>query len=83
MTTGRIGYNFDVGSVTWRTGAAQTIPKSVAAKWIEKLNKDKLYMREDLHVQHQSIKYTVRLARYEENHTWRLDPNAILFVEAA
>ena len=75
----RVGYNFDNNKVTWNT--ARPIPNAVAEKWIIKLHKDDLYMKQGLNVQHKGIKYTVYLSRYETDGTWQLVPDGILFVQ--
>jgi len=75
----RVGYNFDDNKVTWNT--ARPIPNSVAKKWITKLHKDDLYMKQGLNVQHKGIKYKVYLSRYETDGTWQLLPDGILFVQ--
>lgn len=75
----RVGYNFDNNKVTWNT--ARPIPNSVAEKWITKLHKDDLYMKQGLKVQHKGIKYKVYLCRYETDGTWQLVPDGILFVQ--
>jgi len=75
----RVGYNFDNNKVTWNTTGS--IPNSVAEKWITKLHKDDLYMKQGLNVQHKGIKYKVYLSRYETDGTWQLVPDGILFVQ--
>ena len=80
----RVGYNFDNNKVTWNT--AGPIPNTVAEKWITKLHKDDLYMKQGLNVQHKGNKYKVYLSRYESiyenfDHIKLLSPDGILFVQ--